>query len=811
MLVRSMNYPCFSCLSRFQRSGIAVLVFLCLVQSAAAQPRRSSPLALGTNLADLRNDAKKAGPGLAKIYDSILQATKDEEGFAAKALEQVNTLLAKKEMPAVQKLTAAQKILVAVLNWQRAKRVTAAAVQPRSEIEIRLANRLLFVRHAYLRELAKQASDKNRWDRVFAFVADMQRAYPQTQSVRIQAGSVYLQRAEALVKEKEFRRVHDMLPKIRRLLPLHPRTQKLEQSLEMTARKLQKQAESVKDKDEAIAFLEKAQAIWPTLPGLRDQLLKQRGQYSILWVAVPQLPEKMSPATARTIVEKLAVELLFESLLRPDYEADAGQRYEAELAAQAPEVLSQSRRFLLPADARWSNGKPITLLDIRHTAELLLQAHTDQGAIWTEIVKRPRQVGELLQAEFALRHPTFDPLAFFTFRILPRTYRRKSLLSASEEDFARAPVGSGPYIYRGRKKANGRLFAQFTANPYYARADRPRQPYIREIRFFVPDLQAISKDNSDPPIHLWLDLTAEQMALAKEVTPLRFNTIRTPRVYFLAVNHRRPILGNRDFRRGLANAIDREKALDVCFRANDPALKDVDATGAGLGAAAAFLGTAGVQAHQRLNGLFPAGCWAMAPAVRVPEKLFDSEKARLYFGRVAKDQKRIVLTLKYPQEDARVRAACRMLAAQIEKAAAEVELQLRIQRMPLPAGEFYRDIENRNYDLAYYHRDYESEFYWLWPLFDPHPEALAKGGSNFLGYENDGALVKLLHERLSSVDFEKVRKLSHDIHGHLHHRMPLIPLWQLDMHVGIHPDLRTVDLHGPRLLSRMARWTMRAK
>src|SRR5207244_1146055 len=53
------------------------------------------------------------------------------------------------------------------------------------------------------------------------------------------------------------------------------------------------------------------------------------------------------------------------------------------------------------------------------------------------------------------------------------------------EKFARAPVGSGPYMYKGTGQTKaGRPVATFIANPYYGgRSGRGGRPSTREIQF----------------------------------------------------------------------------------------------------------------------------------------------------------------------------------------------------------------------------------------------------------------------------------------------------------------------------------------
>src|SRR5262249_47430307 len=136
--------------------------------------------------------------------------------------------------------------------------------------------------------------------------------------------------------------------------------------------------------------------------------------------------------------------------------------------------------------------------------------------------------------------------------------------------------------------------------------------------------------------------------------------------------------------------------------------------------------------------------------------------------------------LRYPAGDDAVRKACEMIRDQVQGLGAGLELAL-LERSP---ADLRRDVEkDHQYDLAYYSWDFPDHTYWLWPLFDP------RGGRNFLGYKNDTELEPRFRQLLSHRAFDVVQRLTHEIHAHVYAQMPLIPLWQLDTHLVIHPRL----------------------
>src|SRR5262249_37280825 len=136
---------------------------------------------------------------------------------------------------------------------------------------------------------------------------------------------------------------------------------------------------------------------------------------------------------------------------------------------------------------------------------------------------------------------------------------------------------------------------------------------------------------------------------------------------------------------------------------------------------------------------------------------------------------------------------------------------IKVKPVGLSPRDFQEAIDQRDYHLAYFHLDYATDAYWLRPLFDPDPTAREAGGPNFLQYENDDVLETYFRRALEHRDFSEVKKVTHDIHAHLYEKMPLIPLWQLHMHLAVHPDLKPEGLDPLRVFHQVAEWRLEKK
>jgi ABC-type oligopeptide transport system substrate-binding subunit len=572
----------------------------------------------------------------------------------------------------------------------------------------------------------------------------------------------------------------------------------LHDKLRTRAAELVEEAAKLPDR-EAEEKLTAALSLWPRLAGARDALLQRRRQYAVLYVGVRRLPEFLSPATAWTDAEKQAVELLFEGLVHPAHRGDPGQRYETRLAEGLPAPEPLRRHVELRRDAYWSDGERVTSADVRHTVQLLL----DNQPAWRELVQVPRVEQESFSVDLGFNQGYVDPLALLGFKVLPQNYKGKTLLRADDAEFAQAPVGSGPYQYLGRRKENGIDVAVFSANPQYIRAP---QPALREIRLFArqetdKELKAIG----DRPA-LLIDVPTEQLAAIKTRGLGEVRSALERRVYFLAVNHRVPALGDADLRRALAHAIDRESILDDHFRGGAPELRTLEALAPALALPLLQRSEKRPEFHHALNGLYPPDSWAFCSPPRVPASLHDAGRGKAFFRAVQKKQGPLKLTLKYPDDDPRVAVACKAICQQVQGLAAASGVKLQVQPIALAPHALKQAVARHDYELAYYHLDYENEDYWIWQLFDPQAEALRKGGTNFLGYENDAKLQSLFRAALSHRDFAAVRERTHAIHAHLTLHMPVIPLWQLHRHMVIPAHVDPGYTEPVCLFARIADW-----
>lgn len=718
-------------------------------------------------------DAKGRPDKEEEVFRRQIIGIEPYETLAVSQVDQLFATVASQPPPVsrLEQLQHAEKALAEVVRfheeaWERGIRKGATW----EHVDKQLRAKLLDVRLGQLRTLAENRD----WSGTLELAGQLVDIYPHRPEVRSAIIGVHVRRAFQNLEEDRpdsFFAARQALEQLERQFP-HASDDEaalgLRRRLQAKAGSYLRRAQEIEatDKLKAQAYLRTAESIWPQLGAGMDDLRQRLQPYQPLRVGVAVLPKRVSPAAAGTDSERQAVELVFEGLVRSVHDSAAGSRYETVLAAGAPQLVPLGRQFQLVRDARWYRAagwgqdrpvdEPLMGSDIHATMDCY-QRWPGRSLEWDDLLAGARDVRrDPFRVRLSLHRGYYDPLALMTFKILPVKHLKDGL--PDDPDFARHPIGSGPYQYIGLKDGDPRTgrYALFQANPTYAsRAGKSGLPRIREIHFFHSRDPIL--DFRKGALHLLLDLPTDRIRALKspsaELAHVAVHTLRNRRVYFLAVNHRHDKLRNANLRRAIGLAINREKILDDCFRDN-------------------YQDERGQPVHRPLNGPYPPGSWACG----FQTDLLDVAKARSLARQVGAAPP---LELLFPADMPQVEEACQTIRAQVETATG-----IKLVPRGVPLADFYRTVAvDRKYELAYFWWDHPNDSYWLGPLFDRR---------NFLGPVNDGELDALLADTMNHRDFAVVQEKTRQIHRRLAERMPLIPLWQLDTHIAVHNDLRTV-------------------
>ncbi len=558
---------------------------------------------------------------------------------------------------------------------------------------------------------------------------------------------------------------------------------------------LAQDADKKKKTAEALALLRQAELLDPDLPGVAEARTALRGK--VLYVGVTQLPEHMSPATAETDSERWAVELMFEGLLQTV--PDSGViRYRPGLADSLPRVMPLGRSFTLPRNVRWSRDVQgvggVDARDVRGTLDLLRRSGLRERwpSVGLDVFDEIDRITDQYKLRLAYRHGVLQPLGRATFKVIPAQYLQALGKTADDDGFSRAPFGTGPFRYEGREKegidkdGNIRECAVFRANPYYGQ--RPGKfglPWIREIRFFVPNQSSIATDVMGGQLQLYPDAPSELVPRFRNEPGLR-DKVRVEatrvnrRVHILAINHRQTILQSDKLRQGLSAAINRDAILKNVYRAGDAKI------------------------HSALTGPFPLQCWATPPTAREAPLYRPGAGGLILQGLAGRG--RTTLRLAYVLDDPKAgqpknQLACQLIKTQIEQASADKNGKplIGIELQAMPAEKFREKVHLEfDYDLALTTFDYRDDLYSLSGLLDPEAATQGVNARNYMGYlaqgtnpaDGDRRLKKLMDEVRQFRDFTKqVKDRTWDIHSLFNQRVPFVPLWQLDRFIVASRDL----------------------
>ncbi len=686
-----------------------------------------------------------------------------------------------------EQLAVAERILTVTLrvheSWREQKKRQGDSWDPVQKDVRKLLMNVLVDR------LKNLATDR-KWDEAFDLIARLRTISPRNDEMVLAEPMAQLLDKATKDPLTSPQRIVEGYRLLRRLTEEHPGSEivkKIREKLEKRAEELFRQAEAQEKTDPAAsqALLQQAVEIFPDLKGLREARLVKFRQYPILRVGVRRLPQQFSPARAVTDPEKRAVELLFESLVRYAPDDHGVWSYRSSLAEGRPRLVPGGRQFQMPANAAWSNGKPLIRADVKETVDTMIAGKPiGVPPAWGELLQQVVLAadGNASRVEVTLRQGWPEPLSLMTFKVLPRASALTAEVELDSEQFAKDPICSGPYMVGARGSSpTGRPYVALIPNPMYGQraGAANRIPPIKEIHFIeygdpVAELSAGQLD-------LALDLTAEEAARLRAAgvkVPTPDQQAPNRRIYFFLANAQSKATGleNAALRRAIAYAIDRETLLDGYFR---------KPLGRGI--------------HKAINGPFPPGSWAANPALekkRQPNGLdfFDPETAKTAFNKEF-GGKTTSLKVSYPSEDLALKAAVEALCQSVNDV---LQPKLLVPN-PRPERELEKDIAKGQYDLAYSHYDFPDETFWLGPLLGPQGMT---GG--------EGTKVQLLLKKsLGSRDPTQLRSYAHQIHAEfLNEEMPMIPLWQLDPLIGVRSGV-TMPVCDPWLvLTDLDRWAI---
>lgn len=299
-----------------------------------------------------------------------------------------------------------------------------------------------------------------------------------------------------------------------------------------------------------------------------------RGDYcGTLTFAVPGEPDLLLPPISEQVQSRDIADQLFLRLA--DMKMSAGtlgeDGFEPLLAQRWSWDDSLTLVFSLHPDARWQDGTPVTAADVAFTFD----AYTDT------VVNSPhRSTLDHIAAvtardpgtavfRFKDRYPEMFYDAVAHLRILPAHLLRDVPRSQwATAPFGRAPVGNGPY--RFVSWVPGASVELVADSSFFL-----GRPHIRRLifRFVADHPTAVTQVVGGEADAIEILVTPENLARARAASQLATYTYPGTTYGYLGLNQRangnparpHPVFGDREVRRALAMAVDRDRMRQSVF------------------------------------------------------------------------------------------------------------------------------------------------------------------------------------------------------------------------------------------------------
>lgn len=270
--------------------------------------------------------------------------------------------------------------------------------------------------------------------------------------------------------------------------------------------------------------------------------------------AIVGLPATLNPLLATSEAERDAVRLLFAGLTRLDgtgvVVADLAERW---TVGDGGKVFE----FELRRDGRWHDGQPVTSRDVVFTVRLMQAAtqpaNRELSALWRTV--RADLVDDY-RVRFTLNEPYAPFLSRTTFPILPE-HRLRDVYSTdlAGHEFSRRPVGAGPYQTQEGVRDGDLLLMRH--DQYHG-----ARPHIERLMLrFYADLDEAFLALRSGGVDGVASVPGDRLADLRNLPDLRVHSTGFNGVTMLLFNLRRPIFQQRELRRALAAAIDRQELI----------------------------------------------------------------------------------------------------------------------------------------------------------------------------------------------------------------------------------------------------------
>ena len=476
-------------------------------------------------------------------------------------------------------------------------------------------------------------------------------------------------------------------------------------------------------------------------------------------------------------------DLLFDSLVDigpgGDYKAALAKSWKVEEAGLSVVFELQENVFWHPAlgEVPTSRPHPLCPEDIMVTIRLL---HSPQSEIPNRerfnVVRSAERIDDT-HVRVRLSRAMMDPLRALTFKILPAHVVGASTSLRRDSEFARFPIGTGPFQFT---KANAQGEVLLLSNPkYYARKPKLDRIVMKAYADQAVMAQSLMFNSLD------LITYVSPRDLGEIISDQRLSVVPYDALSFsfFAMNTDRGVLKDKRVRQAIALSINRQEMLDAFFQ--------------GKG--------------RLISGPFPPTSWAYN--LDVKPVIYDVDRAKALLtaaGLIDKDQDGLLeapsgnpikLSFAVPMagESETIKRMVLAFQSYLEASGIRVELQFMDWLVWKK-----KVLEEHDYDVTIASWSFDDASN-ISSLF--HSSSAKPWGNNFVMHRSQ-EVDSLLSEADATLDFDKRRAIYHKLHAMIADETPYVFLWTLMHHAAHTSRLTGVRVEPFTFFKYITSWRM---
>ncbi|MBN6054904.1 ABC transporter substrate-binding protein, partial [Nonomuraea sp. RK-328] len=268
-----------------------------------------------------------------------------------------------------------------------------------------------------------------------------------------------------------------------------------------------------------------------------------------LAIGVPSGLTSLDPNLVVQEVDVMTMTLISGTLLVAD-SSTAG--YRPALADRCEWTADTTYGCTLKVDAKFSDGTPLTSEDV---VASFRRAIDDKGNANAGLVANIRNV--VAQGPARVSFDLKGPQASFPLVLTESPLGVFPKERGADKDFYTKPLSAGPYLLQSRSSSR----VEFVRNPHYPKDLRPvvnRLAFVKVVDAGSRVLQ-LKTGSLDAIYQIPANLAADIKSPAKSYLTSQYGSL------FIYMNHKVKPLDNRDVRKAISYAIDRELINKVAF------------------------------------------------------------------------------------------------------------------------------------------------------------------------------------------------------------------------------------------------------